>query len=105
MDQQKSKQLSQLIECSNKMLKCAEVGDWDDVIEAEILRHDLIKALFSSPALAQDANEIDKATREILRINEMLKDHAMGMLYKVNSGIESISSGRRAISAYEENVR
>ena len=40
MDKQKSKQLSQLIDCSNAMLRCAENDDWDDVIEAEILRDD-----------------------------------------------------------------
>ena len=105
MDKNKSRQLSQLIECSNKMLKNAESGNWDDVIEAEELRHDLIKALFSTPAVASDVREISGATREIMRINEMLKGHALKMMYKVNSGLDSISTGRKAVNAYGKNIR
>ena len=86
MDKQKSKQLSQLIDCSNAMLRCAENDDWNDVIEAEILRDDLIKALFSTPSVAQDLNEITDAIREIQGINEMLKVHALCMMHRVDNG-------------------
>lgn len=89
MDKQKSKQLSQLIDCSNTMLRCAENNDWDDVIEAETLRHDLIKALFATPSVAQDIKEVADATKAIRGINEMLKVHALCMIYRVNNGIES----------------
>lgn len=89
MDKQKSKQLSQLIDCSNTMLRCAEDDDWDDVIEAETLRDDLIKALFAMPPVAQDIKEVADATKVILGINEMLKVHALCALYSVNSSTES----------------
>ena len=105
MKHNKAKQISQLIDHSNAMLKSAEQGDWDEVIEAETLRHDLIKALFSTPSMAKDVKEISDATREIMRINEMLKDHALHMMYRVNSGLESIHHDRTAVGAYAKNAR
>ena len=104
MEKKKTKQLSQLIDCSNAMLKSAEQGDWDEVIEAEVLRHDLIKAMFSTPSMAKDVKEISDATKEVMRINEMLKDHALRMMYRVNSGIESLHHGRTAVKAYVKNA-
>ena len=35
----------------------------------------------------------------------MLKGHALKMMYKVNSGLDSISTGRKAVNAYGKNIR
>ena len=35
----------------------------------------------------------------------MLKGHALKMMYKVNGGIDSINTGRKAVNAHEKNIR
>lgn len=56
-------------------------------------------------AVTSDVREISGATREIMRVNEMLKGHALKMMYKVNGGIDSINTGRKAVNAHEKNIR
>lgn len=99
-----SKQLTELTKHNHSMLKNAEAGRWDKVIEAEALRRTLLEALYSSSDI-QNAPGVTSATREMLLINQKLEKLAISAHKLATTDVASINKGRQAISTYEKNVR
>ena len=65
-------QLKKLVEYNRSMLKNAEAGNWDKVIEAELKRREMLEAFYSSSEI-QKVADVTEATREMLEINKALE--------------------------------
>ena len=97
--------ISDLIEYSHSLLKHAEAGEWDKVIEGEAVRRQLINTYFSIPSNVSDEPEISCAIRELLQINNKLEKLTISVRDEAQTQVSSISNGRRAVSAYVNNAR
>ena len=99
----KNTQLQTAIHCSEAMLKDAEAGNWDKVMDIESQRSELLEKLFSTPYQGNNVIEMDEKIRKIIDINKELE--ALTLKQRDDSGrhIASINKGRRAVSAYAQN--
>ena len=105
MNSEKYRKLSELILCSRDMLESAKAGEWEKVIEMEIRHRYLLKEFFSMPLSIEDTKSVSNAIYEMLSINENLQNMIARSRTEVKDEADSMCNGRRAISAYAENVR
>lgn len=98
------KQLQNALEHSEAMLKDAEAGNWDKVIEMEAQRSELLKKLFSSPYGRDNIADIDNKIGEIIDINNKLEAVVAKARDNAGNDITSINKGRRAVSLYTQNI-
>lgn len=97
-------QLTELAKLNHNMLKNAEAGNWDKVIEAEKVRRSMLDTLYSSPGV-ENIPGVDTATREMVSINQRLEELAISAHKLVTTEVVSINKGQQAISTYEKYVR
>ena len=94
-----NEQMTELLEHNHEMLKDAQEGQWDEVIEAEVLRNTMMKSFYSTRGVAE-MPDIHNATNEMLSINRELEQLANAAKHTVAGETQSINKGRNAISAY-----
>lgn len=99
----KNKQLQNAINCSETMLKDAEAGNWDSVIDIEVRRSELLEQLFSNPREENDIGEMDDKIRKIIDINRKLEAITLSAREDTRNDIASINKGRHAVSSYAQN--
>ena len=97
-------QLVELVEYNRDMLKNAEAGNWDKVVEAEILRKKMFDAFYTTPGV-ESLPEVDSATRELLQINKSLEELATSARNAITSEAVSTHKGQKAVNAYIKNIR
>jgi len=105
MNSEKHKKLSVLISSSRDMLEFAEAGEWQKVIKAESYYRYLLKEFFSMQMSIEDTESVSNAIYEMLSSNEKLQAMIASSRQAVKDEAGSVCDGRRAISAYAENVR
>lgn len=94
-----NEQMAELLEHNHEMLKDAQQGQWDKVIEAEVLRNTMMKSFYSSQGVAE-LPDIHNATHEMLSISKQLEQLATEAKQTAAGETRSINKGRNAISAY-----
>ena len=104
LKQDKTANISDLIEHSHAMLGHAEAGEWETVIEDEVIRRQLINTFFSKPSNIANEPDIGTAIQELLLINDKLEQLTTDARTRAKTEASSISNGRKAISAYADNA-
>ena len=99
-----SSEMTDLIDHSRVMLKHAEAGEWETVIRDEVVRRELIDRYFSRPSNIANEPGISTAIQELLQINDRLEQLTTDARNSAKAGIDTISTGRRAVSAYTGNT-
>ena len=94
-----NEQMTELLEHNHEMLKDAQEGQWDKVIEAEVLRNTMMKSFYSTQGVAE-IPDIHNATNEMLSISRELEQLANAAKHTAAGETQSINKGRNAISAY-----
>lgn len=94
-----NEQMAELLEHNHEMLKDAQEGQWDKVIEAEVLRNTMMKSFYSTQGIAE-IPDIHNATNEMLSISRQLEKLANEARHSAACEAQSINKGRNAISAY-----
>jgi len=105
LKQNNSANIAELIEHCHTMLRHAEAGEWDTVVNDEVIRRQLINTFFSEPSNVANEPDISTAIQELLKINDKLERLSIDARDEAITEVNSISSGRKAVSAYEENIR
>ena len=100
----RSEDISALIEHSHAMLKHAEAGEWEAVVEDEAVRRELIDAFFSQPSNIANEPDISNVIKELLQINDRLEQLTSDARDRLKSEAQTISTGRKAVSAYTDNA-
>ena len=104
LKQKNTANISDLIEHSHAMLGHAKAGEWETVIEDEVIRRQLINAFFSKPSNIANEPDISTAIQELLLINDKLEQLTTDARTRAKTEVSSISNGRKAISAYADNA-
>ncbi len=99
-----TQQLAQIMESNRCMLKLAEQGDWEKVMEEEQVRRDLIERFYSNTDQARKVPGIAEMTREMISINKKLTKLAVHAKKQMGGDASSIGKGRRAVNAYSSNA-
>ncbi len=99
-----NKQLHIAVECSEKMLRDAEAGNWENVFNIEAQRNLLLEKLFSSSNQENSVPEMDDKIRKIIAINDKLEAITLKARDWVRNDIASMSKGRHAVNVYEQNA-
>ena len=97
-----NEQMTELLEHNHEMLKDAQEGQWDKVIEAEVLRNTMMKSFYTTEGITQIPG-IDNATSEMLSISKQLEQLANDAKQTAACEAQSINKGRNAISAYVQH--
>ena len=98
-----NKQLENVVEYSESMLKNAEAGNWDSVIDIEAQRGELLKKLFSGSPQDNNVADMDVEIRKIISINEKLEAITLNAREDTRDEMVSASKGRHVVSAYAQN--
>jgi hypothetical protein len=104
LKQTNSANISELIEHSHSMLRHAQAGEWETVIEDEVIRRQLINTFFSKPSNIANEPDISAAIQEMLLINDKLEQLTTDARAKAKTDVSSICKGRKAINAYADNA-
>jgi hypothetical protein len=100
----KKKQLLNVIEYSETMLKEAETGNWEKVIDIEVQRNELLEKIFSSASSRNEIDDVDTKIHHILNINKKIESAAANARDNMRNDISSISKGRQAVDFYAQNT-
>jgi len=99
----KTKQLQNVMDCSETMLREAELGDWEKVINIESQRSTLLETLFSSSCQSNNIEGMDEKIKKIIAINTQLETLTLEARDSAGKDISSISKGRQAVDLYAKN--
>lgn len=99
-----SKQLQNVVMCSETMLKIAVAGDWKKVIDIEAQRSVLLDKLFSRSDAANNTADMDEKIRKIISINKKLEEITINAREATRKDIASICKGRNALNQYSKNT-
>ena len=105
LKQENTANISDLIEHSHAMLGHAEAGEWETVIEDEVIRRQLINTFFSKPSNIANEPDISTVIQEMLLINDKLEKLSIDARDEAKTEVNSITSGRKAVNAYADNAR
>ena len=100
----KCKQLSDVIEYSETMLKEAETGNWENVFAIEKQRSHTLKELFSPQFTKNEKDEYNEKILHILNINKKLEGITSTARDELKNQAGSINKGRRAVGMYAQNT-
>ena len=98
-------EVNKLLEHNSAMLNMAKKGEWEKVKEAEAQREGMINHLYQHAVDYPDKQVIQKATTELIEVNEKLKKLAIQARDSARDELAEMSKGKAAISAYEKNRR
>lgn len=96
----RAEDLQQLLELSQAMLAKAGQGLWDDVIELETRRHDLIRLFFSEPVHPAHAEAVAAAIKTILSIDKKIAELGAIKRFDILQVLQEMEQGKKAIKAY-----
>ncbi len=100
----KSKELNDVIACSESMLKDAEAGNWDNVIALEAKRSKALNELFSLPFTQQDRDQNSERIGQLLSVNSKLESITARARENIKDEVRGLSKGRRAMGAYAQHA-
>ena len=100
----KYKQLTDVIEYSETMLKEAKAGNWKAVFKVEKQRSHILKELFSPPLTKNDKDENNEKILQILNINKKLEVLTAKARDDIKNRAGSISKGLHAVDMYAQNT-
>lgn len=92
--------LQQLIALTRTMLEKAQSSAWDEVIELEAKRRDLIVAFFLTPIRPELAPAVAEGIQLILAVDREIAK--LGLAEKLDAGqaLRQMEQGRKAVKAY-----
>lgn len=100
----KAKQLLDVIECSEIMLKEAKAGNWENVFSVEKQRNNALKETFSLLFTQKDKDENNEKILQILSINKKLEAITANARDEIRKQAGSINKGRRAVGMYAQYI-
>lgn len=100
----KNQQILEVIKCSENMLKHAETGNWEQVIDVEKQRNSLLQQLFSGSTSSKDIADITIKIHQILKINKKIEDLTSNVRNTIKNDISLITKGRQAVDFYAQNA-
>ena len=100
----KYKQLTDVIEYSETMLKEAKAGNWKNVFKVEKQRSNALKKLFSLPFTKNDKDESNEKILQILNINKKLEALTTKARDNIRNQAGSINKARQAVNRYAQNT-
>ena len=99
----KSEQLQSVVEYTETMLKDAQAGNWDSVINIEAQRGELLEKLFSGSRQNNNAGDMDAEIKKIININKKLEAITLNAREDARNDMSSVSKGRHAVDLYAQN--
>lgn len=100
----KCKELVDVIEYSESMLKEAEAGNWEKVIAMEKKRDDRLKKIFSLAFSNSEKERNNEIILQILSINKQLESITSKARDTRRDQAGAISKGRQAVGIYAQHV-
>ncbi len=94
--------LQSALELTHKMMAVAKAGEWDLLPDLERERHQAINSAFVQPVPPTEADPLLGLTREILEANLELLSLSKKGRQELSAGLKKITTGRRAVTAYEQ---
>lgn len=98
-----TERLAELLQHNRSMLKNAEAGEWDKVMEEEIKRREMLNAFYSSTDV-QLVPGVVSATRKMLLLNQQIDELAESAKEEIKTEAVSINKGLRAVNAYTKHA-
>jgi hypothetical protein len=92
--------LQQLVELTRTMLEKAQASLWDEVIETEALRRELISAFFLVPIQPELASPVAEGIRLILAMDRDIEKLGLAEKEAMGQALRQMEQGKKAVKAY-----
>lgn len=104
MQSQSFQNLQKIQNLSHKMLKLAEMDDWEQLPELEQLRDISIRNFFEEQDIsAQNSNEVERVIKSVLKINDQITVLAEQKKVAISEQLQGLKKRKNVNSAYLQN--
>lgn len=100
MLQPRQQQWKNILQMTDMLHQLSADENWQAMLELESERFGEIEDFFSIPVLESDVGEVEKGIRQMLKSDELLKQHSTRQQQNMSSQVKKISTGRQAVKAY-----
>ncbi len=91
---------SELVAMSERMLREARAGRWDEVVALQNERQHRFESFFAVPVSKSDAEQIATGIRQILEFDRQVMDLGRQSMDELAGAMNDLRAGRRAQQAY-----
>jgi hypothetical protein len=92
--------LQQLVELTRTMREKAQASLWDEVIDQEAVRRELISAFFHIPVQPELASPIAEGIRLILEMDRDIERLGLAEKEEIGQALRQMGQGKKVVRAY-----
>jgi len=99
----RQQQWDSILQMTETLHQLSVEENWQAMIELESSRFGKIEDFFSTPVSATEVDEVEKGIRQMLKSDEALKQFSAQKQQTMSDGVKKISTGRKAVNAYNDH--
>ncbi len=105
MDGLRHNQLRQLLTLTEEILADAKEKRWENLMEKEQARRQLMEQFFQQKIGDHEARQIEEMIRQIITLDKRIVALAEAGKLEILKKMRDLSAGQQAIDAYADNAR
>lgn len=94
--------LDQILQQTQLMLENAQEGAWEDVIEIETERREVLERFFAEPVDQSNAESVSKGLKYIMECDKKIMELGSVTKDALADDLNKMDQGRKAVKAYTE---
>ncbi|RDH84698.1 MAG: hypothetical protein DIZ80_04320 [endosymbiont of Galathealinum brachiosum] len=103
MLQPRQQQWKNILQMTDTLHQLSADENWQAMLELETERFGELEDFFSTPVLEEDVGEVEKGIRQMLKSDELLKQHSTRQQQTISDEVKKISTGRKVVDAYNKH--
>jgi len=96
----RKQQWKSILQITDQLHQLFANESWQAVTELESERFGQLQDFFSTAVAKTEVDEIEEGIRQMLKSDELLKQHIIRQQQDISQGVKKISTGQKAIKAY-----
>jgi len=103
MLQPRQQQWQSILQMTEMLHQLSAEENWQAMTELESERFGKIENFFLTPVAESEVEEVGEGIRQMLKSDELLKQHSVTQQQNMSDGIKKISTGRKVVEAYNKH--
>jgi len=93
-------QWKNILQITEQLHRLSINDDWQAVTKLELERFGQLQDFFLTAVAKAEVDEIEEGIRQMMKSDELLKQHIIRQQQNISEGVKKISTGQKAIKAY-----
>jgi len=100
METPRQLQWQNILQMTEQLHQLLAEENWQAMTEMESQRFTELESFFSSQILNTEIKQVEAGIRQIMKSDELLKQHSISQQKNMSTNLKKIATGRQAIKAY-----